>query len=247
MALFNMFSMGVLDDVLHIIEDKINAHNSVSIKELSSISGYSAGHLQRVFHVYSGMNLGTYIRRRRLSRSALFLKLSDLKIYEIAFLSGFSSQQSYSRAFCEQFGRPPAAFRISCNWPFSNYQRAFGEGLDNVSLKHLSDHELSDQERVSNFTQMLIPSMNDTTMSVTYPVFNGFCLNDGEKNIKFTLNAPRVCDRWLAFLVYDKILPTLNAVVGRNVILKVKDDNTLHGEGFYYIVPLIDFNASKFY
>ena len=53
----------------------------------------------------------TYVRRRRLSESALRLQHSNATVLDIAIAAGFGSGEAYSRAFSAQFGVSPAAFR----------------------------------------------------------------------------------------------------------------------------------------
>ncbi|HBA3590928.1 TPA: helix-turn-helix domain-containing protein [Escherichia coli] len=48
----------------------------VDISQLVKYSGYSQRHLQRLFRNKTGMLMGDYIRRRRLTRAAILVRLT---------------------------------------------------------------------------------------------------------------------------------------------------------------------------
>lgn len=62
----------ILVQVLEYMEK--NIIEGLSVEKVSIVSGYSKWHLQRLFKHYFGITLGTYIRNRKLSRSAVLLK-----------------------------------------------------------------------------------------------------------------------------------------------------------------------------
>lgn len=107
----------ILLQVLEYMEK--NIIEGLSVEKVSIISGYSKWHLQRLFKHYFGMTLGTYIRHRKLSRSAILLKQHQGNILDVALASGFASQQCYTRAFKRFFGETPNSFRNSRGWDFS--------------------------------------------------------------------------------------------------------------------------------
>ncbi|BEM88372.1 helix-turn-helix domain-containing protein [Serratia marcescens] len=107
----------ILVQVLEYMEK--NIVEGLSVEKVSIISGYSKWHLQRLFKHYFGITLGTYIRNRKLSRSAILLKQHQGNILDVALASGFASQQCYTRAFKRFFGETPNSFRNSRGWDFS--------------------------------------------------------------------------------------------------------------------------------
>lgn len=107
----------ILVQVLEYMEK--NIIEGLSVEKVSIISGYSKWHLQRLFKHYFGITLGTYIRNRKLSRSAVLLKQHQGNILDVALASGFASQQCYTRAFKRFFGETPNSFRNSRGWDFS--------------------------------------------------------------------------------------------------------------------------------
>lgn len=88
-----------------------NLEGDLSLDNISKRVGYSKWHLQRVFKKSTGTALGEYCRRRRLSKTALLLRLTKKDIYEIAMQYGFDSQQTFTRAFRQNFKLTPHAYR----------------------------------------------------------------------------------------------------------------------------------------
>lgn len=84
---------------------------NLSVNKSVKISGMSRRRLEDSFSKYIGHSMPYEIQRLRLSEAKKLLKESDLKIYEIAEKSGFSSPEHMIRAFKKQFNLTPGAFR----------------------------------------------------------------------------------------------------------------------------------------
>lgn len=104
----------LVNDLLEWIER--NLTNRLSIDNVAIRSGYSKSHLQRMFKKITGHMMGSYIRDRQLSQSAIELKLTNRSIVDISDRYNFDSQQSYTRAFKKQFGESPARYRKDEDW-----------------------------------------------------------------------------------------------------------------------------------
>lgn len=91
----------------------IEAHmtDSINEKELARIHLSSEYHFKRMFAFLAGVSLSDYIRRRRLSLAALELKESNLRIVDIAVKYGYTSADSFSRAFHTHHGILPSSAR----------------------------------------------------------------------------------------------------------------------------------------
>lgn len=94
-----------------------NLDQPLLMDQIAGKSGYSKWHLQRMFSRITGTTLGSYTRARRLSRAAVALCVTDLPIIDIAVRYHFDSQQSFTRAFKQQFGQTPAFYRDTTDWP----------------------------------------------------------------------------------------------------------------------------------
>ncbi len=65
------------------------------------------------------MGVYKYLQKRRMAHASLLLLKSELKIIEIALISGFSSQEAFSRVFKSYYQLPPRQYRIQ----FKNFFR----------------------------------------------------------------------------------------------------------------------------
>jgi len=88
------------------IEQRLESE--IDYAELASLVGCSEYHLSRIFPFITGQSLSLYIRRRRLSRAAEELHQKAQNLIDIAVKYGYSSVDSFSRAFREIHGLSPA-------------------------------------------------------------------------------------------------------------------------------------------
>lgn len=82
------------------------------LTEMSKCFGFSEIYLRELFLKNVNMPIIKYYRRRRLIVSAFELLYSGKTIVDIALESGFSSHESYTRAFQKFFGMSPSQFRL---------------------------------------------------------------------------------------------------------------------------------------
>lgn len=75
------------------------------------MSGFSIKHTQFLFYRQSGITIGKYIRQCLFSKAVLLLVLTRKSILDISLELGFSSQQSFSRAFKKEFSLSPKKYR----------------------------------------------------------------------------------------------------------------------------------------
>lgn len=79
----------------------------ITLADLSKISFYSPWHSYRLFVSFVGATPSDYIRRLRLSNSAIKLRDEKIKITDVAFDFGFNSVDGFQRAFFKEFGCNP--------------------------------------------------------------------------------------------------------------------------------------------
>jgi AraC family transcriptional regulator len=95
----------ILVDIEQNIKDGINAES------LSQKYAYSERHLRRLFTFAFKQPISGYIRSRRLAASLGDLTGTDTNILNIALDYGFGYEQTYIRAFKQEFGLTPGDFR----------------------------------------------------------------------------------------------------------------------------------------
>lgn len=77
---------------------------------LADAIGVSRFHLTRAFSLRTGLSLGTYVRRRRLSEAAK-ARSAGQSVTNAAFDAGYDSAEGFSRAFRACFGLAPSSIR----------------------------------------------------------------------------------------------------------------------------------------
>lgn len=98
-----MDQAGIIRDLLIWLEGHLD--QPLSLDNVAAKAGYSKWHLQRMFKDVTGHAIGAYIRARRLSKSAVALRLTARPILDIALQYRFDSQQTFTRAFKKQFAQ----------------------------------------------------------------------------------------------------------------------------------------------
>ena len=89
-----------------------NLDQNISMADLAKAAGYSPWYSYRLFHSLLCMTPAVYIRRLRLSKSALRLRDEKVKIIDVAYDSGFESVDGYQRAFYKAFGCNPYEYSV---------------------------------------------------------------------------------------------------------------------------------------
>jgi AraC family transcriptional regulator len=86
----------------------------LNISDLAKLAGLSKAHFHRVFHETYGETLQDHIRRIRLEKAACRLLAVECdSITEVAYACGFSSSQSFTRAFKAHYGIPPTRLEFN--------------------------------------------------------------------------------------------------------------------------------------
>jgi AraC family transcriptional regulator len=94
---------------LKYIEENIT--EDIDFKEVSRRAACSEYHFTRMFSFLAGVTLSEYIRRRRLTLAAFELNNSDIKVIDVAIKYGYTSPDSFTRAFQNLHGVTPTEAR----------------------------------------------------------------------------------------------------------------------------------------
>ena len=91
------------------MQSYIEAHltERITLSELAGEALFSPWYCVRIFKELTGLTPADYIRRLRLSKSALRLRNERCKIIDAAYDTGFNSVDGYQRAFLREFGCNP--------------------------------------------------------------------------------------------------------------------------------------------
>lgn len=98
-----------VENVINYIEE--NLEHQITLEDLAKLIFFSKFHFHRIFQDIVGESVMEYIRKRRISKAALKLMYTDVKIIDIAIEYQFNSQDTFTRAFTRYFNLTPSAFR----------------------------------------------------------------------------------------------------------------------------------------
>ncbi|MBP5192749.1 MAG: AraC family transcriptional regulator [Eubacterium sp.] len=101
-------------EAVRMMQDYISEHISeeITIEELAGCASFSPGYARKLFEKYLGMTPAVYIRRLKLSKSALRLRDEKLSVLDVAMDMGFGSVDGYQRAFRREFGCNPKEYAL---------------------------------------------------------------------------------------------------------------------------------------
>ena len=125
------------------MQDHIALHldTDITMADLANVSKYSPWYSYRLFVDLLHMTPAVYIRRLRLSKSALRLRDEKVKIIDIALDTGFESVDGYQRAFYKEFGCNPYEYSV-CPTPiylFKPYGVKYNIGKDKEKMSDVKN------------------------------------------------------------------------------------------------------------
>lgn len=100
---------GEVNAVLEYIHN--NLAEPLSLEMLARIANYSQGHLNRMFHLRTGVSVYHYIMLCRIDKAKHLLHTSNESIQSIGRQVGFPSDANFVRVFSKYVGYSPSAFR----------------------------------------------------------------------------------------------------------------------------------------
>ena len=110
---------------VRVMQDYITEHISeeITIDDLARCSTFSPWYARKLFVKHLGMTPAVYIRRLKLSKSALYLRDEKISVLDVAMDMGFGSVDGYQRAFRREFGCNPKEYALSPIpiWLFTPY------------------------------------------------------------------------------------------------------------------------------
>lgn len=121
----------------------------ITLANLSSVSCYSPWYSYRLFIDVLGITPSEYIRKLKLSKSALELRDEQSKILDISLKYGYSSVDGYQRAFYKEFNVNPYEYSknpkpICLFTPYKVYEK---KGKKNVETKNIFIRTMTKPQR----------------------------------------------------------------------------------------------------
>lgn len=99
----------IIFEAIQLIHRKYD--ENILVDDIAEYVYLSPSYFSKVFRILTGYTVKEYVNKYRLYQAAKALKETDKRIISIAFEAGFSSQQSLTKSFVQQYRIPPARFR----------------------------------------------------------------------------------------------------------------------------------------
>lgn len=104
---------------LRLVLDHIDQHAAadLSLEALSSVAAFSKYHFHRQFTALIGLSVHRYVQLLRMQRASWRLAFrAGHAVTDIAMDAGYEAPDAFARAFRQQFGQTPTAFRKRPDW-----------------------------------------------------------------------------------------------------------------------------------
>lgn len=82
----------------------LNQGRDLSLKQISGVSGYSSGYLQRIFYEQCHCTIGSFCRRYKLVSIIDELRENVYPLKTLGINYGYSTQQAFSHYFMRETG-----------------------------------------------------------------------------------------------------------------------------------------------
>jgi ligand-binding sensor domain-containing protein/AraC-like DNA-binding protein/CheY-like chemotaxis protein len=99
----------LLDRLLNFMEYNFSDPN-LNVESLCAELEMSRPQVYRKLQVLTGLSVQEFIKSFRLKKAAAFLRAGDIRISGVAYQTGFSDPQHFSKSFKNQFGKSPTQY-----------------------------------------------------------------------------------------------------------------------------------------
>lgn len=90
-----------------------NFEKGITVSEVTKSIGVSLSYLSRIFREETGNTLINYINQKKIEKAKVYLRSTDMKIYEIASALGFENTTYFSYFFKKSTGMSPKEYKDS--------------------------------------------------------------------------------------------------------------------------------------
>ncbi len=92
-----------------------NYKKDISLEDYAKMSGFQKNYLCKIFKSYIGKSIFTYLKERRMQIAMIELEMTNKKVIDIAYNSGFKDLSNFNRTFKELLKMSPIQFRKKKN------------------------------------------------------------------------------------------------------------------------------------
>ena len=118
----NRFESEMTHQVLQYISENFTDH--LTLESAARALGISRSHLSHIFSQQLHVNFRQYINTLRIDRARILLNDPKQSVTEIAYLCGYENSRTFHRAFLEECGMQPSAYRLLLNGSDENSRKS---------------------------------------------------------------------------------------------------------------------------
>ncbi len=116
-----LYNQNKIANIIHYIEQ--NLESELNVKKLADLSFNAYDRFHHLFTAVAGESVHQHIKRVRMEKAVFLLRYTNFTIGDIAYVVGFGSNASFTKAFTSFFGKSPREFRTT-----KKPERAFFKG-----------------------------------------------------------------------------------------------------------------------
>jgi AraC family transcriptional regulator len=101
-----------VEQVIIAMREHLDACESLSLHEMADIAGFSPYHFDRIFRFVTGVSPTEFLAALRLDMAKRLLLTQALRVIDVSFDVGYTSQGTFTRRFTQFVGLAPNHFRL---------------------------------------------------------------------------------------------------------------------------------------
>lgn len=105
----NMNMLECMNKTIEYVEEHLL--EELHMPMIANVAGTSESDIQKTFYALTGISIVEYVRRRRLSLAGYELQKGECSVLEVALKYGYTSPDSFTRAFRQMHGITPSAVK----------------------------------------------------------------------------------------------------------------------------------------
>lgn len=98
-----------MNATIEYIEDHLL--DELHMSTIAKVTGCSETDIQKTFYALTGISIVEYVRRRRLSFAGYELQMGESSVLDVALKYGYTSPDSFTRAFRQMHNITPSAVK----------------------------------------------------------------------------------------------------------------------------------------